>query len=153
MVRSNAREIAVHLVFGLSYTDEPADQMIESRMEPEYYSCLGDVTDVYAERPDEKQMQYIRAVVTGVQSKRDELDGYVEKYAIGWKTNRISRISMAIMEVAMYEMLYVEDVPVGVAINEAVELCKKYEEAETVSFVNGILGHFAKEVTDHVSGT
>ena len=52
----------------------------------------------------------------------------------------------------MYEILYLEDVPAGVAINEAVELCKRYEEAETASFVNGILGKFAKEVTVDVSG-
>ena len=57
------------------------------------------------------------------------------------------------MEVAMYEILFVEDVPAGAAINEAVELCKHYEEDDTASFVNGILGSFAKEVANNVSGT
>lgn len=153
MTRSNAREIAVHLVYGLHYTDAPAEDVLNTRMQKEYYEGLKDVTDIYSDRPDEKQMNYIRSVVTGVQEKCRELDAYIEKYAVNWKLNRISHICRAIMEVAMYEALYVDDVPAGVAINEAVELCKHYEEDDTVSFVNGILGSFAKEVSGNVSGT
>ena len=153
MTRSNAREIAVHLVFGLQYTQEPAEEMLDVRMEQEYYAGLKDVDEIYSDRPNQKQMDYIRAVVSGIQEKQTELENYIETYAVNWKLHRISRISKAILEVAMYEILYVEDVPAGVAINEAVELCKRYEEAETVSFVNGILGNFAKEVAGHVSGT
>ena len=153
MLRSNAREIAVHLVYGMSYTEDAAEVVIETRMKEEYYACLGDVSEVYAERPNAKQMEYIRTIVVGVQEHRAQLEEYVERFAIGWKTNRISKISMAIMLVAMYEALYVADVPVGVAINEAVSLCKKYEEPETASFINGVLGKFAKEVTENVSGS
>ena len=153
MTRSNAREIAVHMVYGLHFTDDAAGELMEVRLENEYYAGLKDETDVYAERPDKKQTDYIKALVEGVHEKMQELDEYIEKYAVGWKLSRISRISKAIMEVAMYEILYVDDVPTGVAINEAVELCKHYEENETASFVNGILGSFAKEVTSHVSGS
>ena len=152
MTRSNAREIAVHLVYGLHYTEEPAKDLLETRMNAEYYEELKSVDDIYAERPNRKQMEYIRCLVTGIQEKRDELDTYIEQFSNNWKLNRISRISKAIMEVAMYEILFVEDVPSGVAINEAVELCKRYEEPETVSFVNGILGRFEKEVAGNVSG-
>ena len=153
MTRSNAREIAVHLVYELHYNDEPAGQLLDVHMDEEYYAGLKDVSEVYAERPDEKQQSYISAVVSGVQEKRQELEAYIEKYAVNWKLNRISRISRAIMEVAMYEILYVEDVPTGAAINEAVELCQRYEEEETASFVNGILGSFAKEATSNVYGS
>ena len=139
MTRSNAREIAVHLVYGLHYTDVPAEQVLSERMEKEYYAGLKDVTEIYSDRPN--------------QEKQQELEVYIEKYAVGWKLNRISKISRSIMEVAMYEILYVDDVPAGVAINEAVELCKHYEEDETASFVNGILGSFSKEVTSDVSGS
>ena len=74
-----------------------------------------------------------------------ELDSYIEKYAKGWRFARMPLVATAIMRVAMYEMLYMEDIPTGVAINEAVELCKKYESDEVVKFVNGLLGTFAKE--------
>lgn len=153
MTRSNAREIAVHLVYELHYTEAPASELLDLHMDTDYYAGLQDVADVYSERPNQKQMSYIRSVVTGVQEKRSELDAYIEKYAMNWKLDRISRISRAIMEVAIFELLCAEDVPAGVAINEAVELCKKYGEGETASFVNGILGKVAKEVTEHVSGT
>ena len=152
MTRSNAREIAVHLVFSLHYTDEPAENVVRTRMDEEYYAGLRDVDEIYAERPNQKQMAYITAVTDGIQEKMEELDSYIEKFSNNWKLSRISLISRSIMEVAMYEILYVDDVPAGAAINEAVELCKRYEEAETVAFVNGILGRFAKEVAADVSG-
>ena len=152
MTRSNAREIAVHLVFSLHYTDEPAENVVRTRMDEEYYASLRDADELYAERPNQKQMTYITALVDGIQEKMEELDSYIEKFSSNWKLSRISLISRSIMEVAMYEILYVEDVPAGAAINEAVELCKRYEEAETVAFVNGILGKFAKEVSADVSG-
>lgn len=152
MTRSNAREIAVHLVYGLHYTDAAASDVVNARMDEEYYACLQEVDEVYAERPNRKQLEYIRALCDGVQEKIEELDAYIQKFAVNWNLNRISKISRSIMEVAMYEILYISDVPTGVAINEAVELCKKYEEEETASFVNGILGKFAKEVSADVSG-
>lgn len=153
MTRSNAREIAVHLVYGLHYTDVSADDILNTRMDQEYYAGLKDVDEIYSDRPNQKQMNYIRTLVSGVQEKMQELDAYIEKFAVNWKLNRISRISKSIMEVAMYEILYMDDVPAGAAINEAVELCKHYEENDTVSFVNGILGSFAKEVANNVSGS
>ena len=153
MTRTNAREIAVHLVYDLNYTEESAESLVEMRMEPVYYESLHDVTDIYAEKPDDAQLSYIRAVTAGVQEKREELDALIEKYAVGWKLNRISRIARAILEVALYEIRFVDDVPVGAAINEAVELCKHYEEDETAAFVNGILGSFVREVPADVSGT
>ena len=72
----------------------------------------------------------------GVQAKREELEGYISKYSVGW----------SFMEVCMYEALYIEDAPVSAAINEAVELTRKYENEDVVSFVNGILGGFARQM-------
>ena len=73
-----------------------------------------------------------------------ELDGDIEKYAKGWRFERISLVASAIMRVAMYEMLYMADIPAGVAINEAVEIAKNYESPEVVRFINGILGSFVR---------
>jgi len=146
MTRSNAREIVAHLIFEMNFTADPTEAVISTAMEPEYYETLAQETDIYAERPNEKQMEYIRAAVRGIQEKTEELDGYIAKYAINWSVSRISKVARAILHVAMYEVLYVEDVPVSAAINEAVELSRKYEDEDVVAFVNGILGSFAREL-------
>lgn len=146
MTRSNAREIVAHLIFEMNFTDDSAQKLMDVTMEPEYYNSLAQETDIYAERPNEKQMAYIRHAVQGVQEKQEELDNYISKYAINWSVSRISKVARAILHVAMYEALYVEDVPVSSAINEAVELTRKYEDEDVVSFVNGILGSFAREL-------
>ncbi len=86
--------------------------------------------------------------MTGVTKRRAEFDGYIEKYSKGWKLVRISKITASILRAAMYEILYMDDVPPAAAINEAVELAKGYEEPETVAFINGILGSFMKDGED-----
>lgn len=146
MTRTNAREIVAHLIFEMNFTADPAEQLVDSVMEPVYYDSLRQETDIYAERPNEKQMQYIRETARGIQEKTEELDAYIAKYAVGWSVSRISKVARAILHVAMYEALYVDDVPVSSAINEAVELTRKYENEDVVSFVNGILGSFAREM-------
>lgn len=144
MTRSNARELAAHLIYELDYTEETPAQALDTRLEKGYYSALAEENEVYAERPSKKQMVYIRACVEGVAEHREELDALISQYSIGWNLHRISRFTKAALRLAIFESLYVEDVPVGVAINECVELTRKYEEEEVVSFVNGILGSFAR---------
>ena len=144
MTRSNAREIACHLVFEMNFNDITAGEALRTLMEESYYPTLKGETDVYEERPDGKQLEYLTNVVQGVQAKREELEGYLEQYAIGWSVGRISKVARAVMEVAMYEVLYVHDVPTGAAISEAVELTRKYENEDVVAFVNGVLGAFAR---------
>ena len=89
-------------------------------------------------------MDYIRTCVTGVCEHAEELDALIAQYAVRWNLHRISRLTKAAMRFAIYEMRYVDDVPNGVAINECVELTRKYEDAQVVSFVNGILGSVAR---------
>lgn len=144
MTRSNAREVAVHLIYEIDYTGEDPAQAIETRMDRSYYSGLSAENDVYAERPSKKQMDYIRTCVTGVCEHAEELDALIAQYAVRWNLHRISRLTKAAMRLAIYEMRYVDDVPNGVAINECVELTRKYEDAQVVSFVNGILGSVAR---------
>lgn len=148
MTRSNARELAAHLIYELDYTDETPAQAIESRMERGYYAALAEENEVYAERPSKKQMNYITFCVTGVAEHAAELDALISKFSVGWNLHRISRFTKAALRLAMFEILYVEDVPTGVAINECVELTRKYEDAEVVSFVNGILGSFARSLKE-----
>ena len=144
MTRSNAREVAVHLIYELDYTAQTPEEALETRMEKGYYSGLAEENEVYTERPSKKQLESIRTCVEGVAAHEDELDALIAQYAIGWNLHRISRFTKAAMRLAIFEMLYQQDVPTGVAINECVELTRKYEDAEVVSFVNGILGSVAR---------
>ena len=144
MTRSNAREIAVQLIFSLRFGNLSAQEVLDSQLTPERFAELAEENALYAQFPNEKQQQYIRDLVQGVFSHGPELDDYISRYAVGWSFARIPRMAAAIMRTAMYEVLYVPDVPNAAAINEAVEIAKRYETQEVVSFVNGILGSFVR---------
>lgn len=94
---------------------------------------------------DEKETEYIRATVAGVLEKREEIDEIISENARGWKLKRISATSGAILRLAIYEMLYNKNVPFVVAINEAVELAKKYDDDKGPKFINGILNAVAEQ--------
>lgn len=149
MLRNTAREIAIHLSYELSFNDTPVDELLDQRLTAESFAALAEEDPIYAETPNAKQADYIRRLVRGVDDHAAELDGYIAKYAKGWNFSRIPLVASAIMRVAMYEVLYMPEVPNGAAINEAVEIAKKYETPETVKFINGILGSFVRqEVTE-----
>lgn len=145
MTRRNAREIAIHFIFELSFSNDRADSLLEEFLTPEAFSRLGEEEPLYAEFPNEKQRAYIEQLVRGVDAHVPELDGYIEQYAKGWRFGRIDRVAVAIMRASMYEILYMPDIPDSASIDEAVEIAKGYENAETVAFINGILGTFVRE--------
>lgn len=145
MTRTKAREIAVHLVYDLSFGDRTADEVICTTLNREEFGRLGKDCEIYTEFPNDKQRKYIETVLRGVDAHGPELDGYIAKYSIGWNFSRIPRIATAIMKIAMYEILYMPDIPEKASVNEAVELAKKYEDSKTVSFINGILGTFLRD--------
>ena len=111
---------------------------------PEAFALRGREEPIYAQFPGEGELDYITRLVRGVGGHGAELDGYIDKYAKGWKFSRIDRVASAIMRVAMYEILYMPDVPDKAAINEAVEIAKKYVDDDVVKFINGILGSFVR---------
>lgn len=145
MVRNTAREIAIHLSYELNFSGKTAEELLDQRLTAEAFAELAEEEELYREAPNAKQAAYIRRLVLGVGEHGAELDGYIEKYARGWKFSRIPLVAAAIMRVAMYEVLYMPDVPNAAAINEAVEIAKKYETPETVKFINGILGSFSRQ--------
>ena len=147
MTRKDARGIIVRLCFEMSSGGRNAQELLEDFFDREYYDTLSCEDEIFSEYPDDKQREYIERAVRGIDSHNFELDGYVEKYAKGWKFHRISRTALAIMKTAMYEIMYMPEIPNGVAINEAVEIAKQYEEPETVSFINGVLGSFVRNET------
>lgn len=144
MTRSTARELAVHMTFALTFGKENAEGILAQALTRENFEQLRGEEPLYTEFPNDKQRRYITELVRGVGDHGAELDGYIEKYAIGWAFSRISRMASAVMRVAMYEILYRPDIPPSAAINEAVEISKHYESPETASFINGILGAFIR---------
>ena len=145
MLRNTAREIAVHLAYELNFTDKTAETLLDTRLKREAFAALAEEDALYEEAPNRKQEDYIRRLVLGVNSHAAELDSYIEKYAVGWQFARIPLVASAIMRVAMYEILYMPEIPDPAAINSAVEIAKKYETPETVKFINGILGSFMRK--------
>lgn len=145
MNRSEAREIAVRLCFEVSSRECDAREVLEHFFEGDYYESLAAEDKLYESRPQENHREYIEKLVLGVWEHSAELDGYIEKYARGWSFGRISRTAVAVIKTAMFEIMYMPEIPNGAAINEAVEIAKKYDEPETVGFINGILGSFVRE--------
>lgn len=144
MTRKTAREIAVELCFAAAANEIATDELLDVFFDSAHYPTLASENELYSEQPDEKQMAYIRTLTALSREKAAELDEMIGRYARGWKSERISRTARAILRIALCEILYLDEVPAAVAINEAVELDKKYDEPETVAFVNGVLGGFMR---------
>ena len=128
MNRSQARENAFILLFEAECRpDETALEIYEYAESLEDFECS----------------PYVKKVFFGVKERRKEIDELIDANLIGWNKKRISPVSRAILSLAVFEMLESEDVPAKVAINEAVELSKKYDDEKTYSFVNGVLNAVA----------
>lgn len=128
MTRKQAREEAFILVFEKEFNDNGIEDILEAA----------------AEARDLEPDEYINAVFKGVYEHLEELDSLISENLVGWSIGRISKTALCIMRLAIFEMKYLEDIPVSVSINEAVELCKKYAAENDASFVNGILSTVAK---------
>ncbi len=133
LTRRESREIAFKIVFEKSFKNDE------------------DPCDVYIEYLDNNEISgsdYIRTVFLGVFEKLDEIDELIAAASIRRKNERISKVTMAILRLAIYEMKYYDDVPINIAINEAVELAKKYEDDDVPGYVNGVLGNVAKSISE-----
>lgn len=130
--RSEAREQAFMLLFSKSFNEDPVEEIIEDNAELYNGGICG----------------YAHAVATAIENKQDEIDAIISKYLKnGWSISRISKPSLAILRLAIYEIKYLDSIPQSVSINEAVELSKKYSIDES-KFVNGVLGAFVRELED-----
>lgn len=130
MTRSEQREEILILTFEKTFHNEPIDEIISLAKE-----LRGD-----------KINEYIECEVKGIFENLEKIDVLIEENSIGWKLTRIPRVTLCIMRVGIYEMLFDDTVPTGVAINEAVELCKKYASEDDKKFVNGVLGAVSKKL-------
>lgn len=132
--RSELREAAFLILFRMEFY--PKDEM------------EGQIKDFFEgeEEFSEKEKRLIAEKVMGVMERQEEIDAELEQCSIGWKVRRMSKVDLAILRLALYEMKYDEKVPVSTAINEAVELAKNYGEEHSPSFINGILAKAAKRI-------
>lgn len=151
MSRRISREAAVKIIFQNTFTearlfiskDEPDNEVTEK---PDIDKML----EVYADSLTEDESDildkiFIKDVLQGVVENVKSIDEYIVKYSKDWTIDRMSKIDLAILRVAIFEILYKEDIPSSVSINEAVELAKKYSHADASSFINGILGSVYSE--------
>ena len=149
MSRTKAREMAIQLGFVASAAGEDPRVLIDRFFERDHFETLAAEDPLYSEYPSAKQLEYIRCLVCGVQEHREDIDAHIRRYARGWKPERISRTALSVLRCALFEILYMEDIPNAAAINEAVELAKAYDEPDTVSFINGVLGGFMRGELEH----
>lgn len=130
MQRKTARENAFILIFeSVCKSDETAEEIFTK------------ATEIRGLEYDE----YVKTVFFGSFENREIIESAAEKHYTGWKKERLSPVSRALIRLAGYEMMFMEDVPVRVSINEAVELSKKYDDEKTYAFVNGVLNALSKE--------
>ena len=134
MNRSAIRELAFKLIYSLEIqSEENIDEQIELYIE------AGEITDV-------KTINYIKNIIKGIEEHKEDIVNLIEKnLKADWELNRVSKIDLSLLKLAIYEIKYT-DIPYKVAINEAVELAKKYGEDSSKAFVNGILAVVVKEI-------
>ena len=142
MSREKARELVLCLVFEKSCRREQSCESLYDYMFEELAGDLFENGDV-----NDSDKKYIKRTFAGVFEHAEQIDGVVSDLAVGWEYSRISKISAALLRIAGYEILYAgdRDVPVSVAINEAVKLSKIYDDPGAYAFVNGILAAVAKK--------
>lgn len=128
MTRKEAREQAFILIFQNSFRNETFEELLETEKENEAY-C---------------EDEYCLSVVKCAIENSAHSDELIEKYSKGWKIERISRVALSALKLAITEMFYFEGIPSAVSINEAVELVKKYATVDDSAFVNGILGSISR---------
>ncbi len=132
MKRAELREHIFKVIFGLEFNEEN-----EMNEQIELYF------DQLEEDAKEKDLSYIRTKVQKVAEKVEEIDTLINENTKGWKTTRMNKADLSILRLAVYEMKWDDEVPVGVAIDQAVELAKKYSSDDGPSFINGVLAKLA----------
>lgn len=134
MNRVKSREYLLKLAYQMEITSETALETFNSFMENEDIS------------KDDLDLAYIKSGLLGIEENKEKLDSLIESQLVKWKLNRISKVNLSILRISTYEILFAEDVPGKVSINEAIELCKKYSDNKSVSFINGVLDKVYKNM-------
>lgn len=130
MRRSKVREHIFKMLFSIGFDAADADEQIELYLEQ-------------VEEASEEERGYMRKKVKDIVAHEEEIDAMINEHTTGWKTGRMNKVDLSVLRLAVYEMKWDDEVPVKVAINEAVELAKNFSGDEGPTFVNGVLGKLA----------
>ncbi|KGK89048.1 transcription antitermination factor NusB [Clostridium sp. HMP27] len=158
MNRKKSREVTMKLLFESMIKGEDyktilddlreSNEKEESTMELMGMKMEEDPEDTSLDQVD---MGYVINMMKNIQENEDMLDEKIKKYLKGWKINRISKVELAILRLCTYEILFEEDIPERVSINEAIELTKKYCDDKSKNYINAVLDNIAKEVKGELS--
>ncbi len=131
MDRRKAREAVMGLLFEKEFNKEESAE--------EVFRLAEDAREIENDK-------YLTETYFGVLDNLEEIDALISSRSIGWKTNRMTKVSLSVMRIAAYEMKYCDDIPFSVSINEAIELCKKFDDDKAPAFVNGVLNGIAEDL-------
>ncbi|TCU72777.1 transcription antitermination factor NusB [Tissierella praeacuta] len=132
MGRKQAREGTMKILYQMEVNDDFSDEALNI-----YFNNFSF---------EELEKEYILDAMTKIKENLDSIDEYIELYSQGWNLNRLAKIDLAVLRIAVYEILYRKDIPVEVSINEAIEIVKKYSTEESFRFINGVLGGVVRNI-------
>jgi len=139
MGRRASREAAMKLLYQLEIQKSDRNEQIDMALEDE------NLTD--------NDKKYIRSIIDGVKEKVMLIDSIIEKNSLGWKISRLSKIDLSILRIGIYEILFRQDIPYSVTVNEAVELAKRYSGEDAGAYVNGLLAKVSRSDANNKSDT
>lgn len=142
MSRRQARESAIKFLYSTDFNkNESIDEMLKEYFEAEEDNNGDKLQDALSSN----DILFAEEIIRGTIDKLQHIDQLIQNNITGWAKERIAKVDLAILRLALYEILFREDIPASVAINEAIELAKKYSTEESGGFVNGVLGKIMRE--------
>lgn len=127
MNRKLSREKAMELLFGMTLSKDTIEEVVEGFIE----NYEGNIKEI--------DLTYVKQALIGIEKHKEEIDKAIEVNLHNWKIDRISKVNLSILRLATYELLYDKEVPRNVAINEALEIARRYSDEKSVAFINGVL--------------
>lgn len=132
MSRKKARESAMSLIYQMEMNEDFSEEVVETFLETFEHTKSEEI--------------YVRDASDKIISNLEEIDGYINQNLTGWRIDRLAKVDLSVLRIALYEMLYRDDIPLEVSINEAIETVKKYSAEESYRFINGVLGGVVKTI-------
>ena len=145
MSRTTARAAAMQMIFEKISGGQGGEETLKMVYDELREDGLPGVEKIGKKEPDSEDREYITAALEGVLAHREEIDEKIEKTAKGWTIDRMSLVDLTVLRLAVWEILYADDVPGSVSIAEAMELTERFSDPEDKAFVNGILGTILRE--------
>ena len=127
MNRKLSREKTMELLFGMTLSKDTIEEAIEN------------FVDNYEGNIKEIDLTYVKQALIGIENNKEAIDKVIEENLHNWKLDRISKVNLSILRLSTYELLYDKEIPTNVAINEALEITRRYSDEKSVGFINGVL--------------